>query len=1294
MLTPSRGPVASDTPFFGVVTNTLAGDILITSRRLQVLSYVLAELSSSAMLLDDYVRGILNIPHRLIVAWQSIAVAARARQATHRSKGSGTLRETPQFGGRRETLAPRTPAGRRDHNNASIGGASPQLSEQNTNNNQDVDDNRTARLHACRLMEDNAARHVEFIRRTVVMALFQQYLQVVVEKSMDDLLLRGWLGSGFEPNTRASSRGHVSRHERAESSLLDLKNGEGDEVGGNDEVGNPANGNKRPRDVSVFPLRQLLRLNVSSDHDDDDDKYVRSSVSLQAFMRAAVAFNPTICALRLMSRCILYARHVRNVDDEAAASAGTTEGEKGVFYVVVASRAVGACEHSELCFGNRKFFFVRCQESQMRCKRDGSASAQWAEAAALSPTWRGPNLRQDANRHKSSAVPRGREAWHWMMRLLTQAMTGQQPGQGNIPVRDCGGNQTRPCVPWRRSTQHPSACRTREGRSQLGPPRVVPVAARGGGGGAATVKGGTRPKGCRGFLRSFQLHRKAGKRGARDGFPNRHYHYAEEDYEEDPIESWLVMHSNRCSATGTFFAPATARPGRMITNADKPLGGLSFDPSVACSAKSFVMPFDQAISAPPNAGHDTNYREQQSTEQFTATTEVVSAGQLAFAEELLARLNFWCARGQPRRCYYDPALGDGCQTSTVNPTEEMRMDRGHGIVGSNHTDVDCKGGMPLKLLFTQVGVIQFCPVEASVYRSGRGQQLLLQALADSTEVVICSVLESRSYHGWHNHSSGGKEGRADGCYAFDAYAVSEDDNDPFLWGRYDDIAMEASVSWAQGEVTTDGADDVCDTDGNGVPTAGNLPTPHVATRRSLSMREKHQRKNERLKIEFHLAHSQRLDALLVDQRTAKPVAALILRQLPRKPHHTTGAGKQLVQETTFIVQSFSHYVVNLLRQLREENVLMVDMDRTLVDNAILAGEDSTPMACQKVNGEKGGGQLHFEVRKEVQYLVTDTPFQGMRTETIYVRHGVRRFLRCFAIEWGIPVVLVTKSSRRRTEAILSQALDPEEELFPPGYGRVFTAELLLGKSSDDLPSDGSFSSSSSSALPPLVASEKEHARWRLHESLVNSRKCTTAVLQELDRAQRKRLGTRYFSPKARSVAVLDDAPQVWVEADWPCTVSVVPYTLGRVDPREYFTPNGLITSMLLSVLYRGKGVRCPTPHREGNESTYDVGAVKKGIGRYDTTGMEFTIPALERCVFFGDGYPNNDVNQNNLLEIPRVEGSCLPEDHLLSAASSGYNASAEYEVASGEETVVEEVNERREGGSPWATADVEDVTPL
>ncbi|KAF8275489.1 hypothetical protein TcBrA4_0137390 [Trypanosoma cruzi] len=1294
MLTPSRGPVASDTPCFGFVPHALAGDILITSRRLQVLSYVLAELSSSAMLLDDYVRGILNIPHRLLVAWQSIAVAARARQATQRSGKSGALRETPKFGGRREPLAPRTPVGRRDHNNASIGGASPQLSQQSTNNNPEVDDNRTVKLHACRLMEDNAARHVEFIRRTVVMALFQQYLQVVVEKSVDDLLLRGWLGSGFEPNTIGSRRGHVARHEGAESSFLDLKDDEGGEVGGNEEVGNPANGNKRPRDVSGFPLRQLLPLNVSSghdDHDDDDDKYVRSSVSLQAFMRAAIAFNPTVCALRLMSRCILYARHVRNVDDEAAASAGTTEGEKGVFYVVVASRAVGTCEHSEPCFGNRKFFFVRCQESEVRCKRDGSPSAQLAEAAAMSPTWRGPNSRQDANRHKSSAVPRGREAWHWMMRLMTQTMTGQQSGQRNTPVRDCGGNQTRPCVPWRRSAQDSSERRTREGMSQLGLPYVVTLAARGGGGGAATMKSGTRPKGGRVLVPSFQLHQKAGKRGARDYFPNRHYHYAEDEYEEDSIESWLVMHSNRCSATGTFFGPATARPGRLITDAEKPLGGVSFGSSVACSANNFVVPFDQAISAPPNAGHDTNYREQQSTEQFSATTEVVSAGQLAFAEELLARLNFWCARGQPRRCYYDPALSDGCQTATVNPTAEMRMDRGHGIAGSNHTDVNCKGEMPLRLLFTQVGVIRFRPVEASVYRSGRGQELLLQALADSTEVVICSVLESRSNYGWHNHSSGGTEGRVDGCYAFDTYAVSDDGNDPFLWGRYDDIAMEASVSWAQGEVTTDGADDVCDTDGNDVSTAGNSSTPHVATRRSLSMREKHQRKNERLKIEFHLAHSQRLDALLVHQRAAKPVAALILRQLPRKLHHTTGNGKQLVQETTFVVQSFSHYVVHLLRQIREENVLMVDMDRTLVDNAILVGEDSTPMACQKVSGAKGGSQLHFEVRKEVRYLVTDTPFQGMRTETIYVRHGVRRLLRYFAIEWGIPVVLVTKSSRRRTEAILSQALDPEEELFPPGCGRVFTAELLLGKLSDDLPSDGSFSSS---ALPPHVASEKDHARWRSHESLVNSRKCTTAVLQELDRAHRKRHGTRHFSPKARSVAVLDDAPQVWVEADWPCTVSVVPYTLGRVDPREYFTPNGLIPSMLLSVLYRGKCVRYPTPHREGNESTYGIGAVKKGIGRNDTMGMDFTISALERCVFFCDCDPNNDVNQNNLLEMPRVKDPCLPEDHLLSAASSGYNASAEDEVAFGEETVVEEVNERREGSSPWATADVEDVTPL
>ncbi|RNF17371.1 uncharacterized protein Tco025E_04910 [Trypanosoma conorhini] len=750
------------------------------------------------------------------------------------------------------------------------------------------------------------------------------------------------------------------------------------------------------------------------------------------------------------------------------------------------------------------------------------------------------------------------------------------------------------------------------------------------------------------------------------------------------------MHSNRCSATGTFFGPTTSCTGRLITKAAAPSTGLSSGPAAAGSAQNFALPFALAISAPPNAGHDTNYRESQSTEQFAATAEVVLAGQAAFAEELLARLDFWCARGQPRRRYYNPALSDGSQAATMSPTVEAETGASDAFAAPNTTSSDLKGEMPLKLLFTQVGVIQFRPVEAAVYRYGKDQHLLLEALADATEVVICSVRERSPRCGRHDRAGGGAQSQLNGDSAFDDSTQSDndddddDDKDLFFWGRYEDVAMAASVRWAQGEAEAEA-------DGNDASATGHAPTFRQAARRSLSTRERHQRRNERLKMEFYLAQSQRLDAILVDHRTANPIAALVLLQTKRRPH-AARAGAPIVQETAFIVHSFSHYVVPLLRHLREEKVLMVDMDRTLVDNAILAGEGLTYMPRPQGNGTAGEDQLHFELRKEVEYIAAGATCQGVRTETIYVRPGVRQLLRCFAVEWGIPVVLVTKSSRRRTEAILSQALDPTGELFPPGRGRIFAAELLLRAAAGK---------ASSGEAPPLSApppdlSGEEIDRWQSQESLVQARKCTTAVLQELERVSTHGQGPARSPPRARTVAVLDDAPQVWVEADWPCTVAVAPYTLDRVDPQDYFTPSGLVASLLLSQLYRGRCVRRPTPYSEEDERQRSSGAVRQGgCGGASGPVPDSRFAPLRNSVVDDDNADDvATVSRRSALEMPCAGRLSLPADRDPSAAPSPNNdAPATDEMLRAEEAVVEEFHEWRER-SRWATADVEDVTPL
>ncbi|CBZ27239.1 conserved hypothetical protein [Leishmania mexicana MHOM/GT/2001/U1103] len=243
-----------------------------------------------------------------------------------------------------------------------------------------------------------------------------------------------------------------------------------------------------------------------------------------------------------------------------------------------------------------------------------------------------------------------------------------------------------------------------------------------------------------------------------------------------------------------------------------------------------------------------------------------------------------------------------------------------------------------------------------------------------------------------------------------------------------------------------------------------------------------------------------------------------------------------------------------------------------------------------------------------------TPPARYLLDVVYVRPGVRQFLYRVATQWNIPVVLVTKSARSRTEAILRQVLDPHRVLFPDMRSSVVTADEMLRWCDDEergchdvskdeeapaasdacfagpvggIPADNSSSAASSvpntahARLVPLQAPVPKSTA----ERIARCRKGVLRVVQLILDAAAMTAARRAWRapawcdwsnrlPKPRSIAVLDDAPQVWEESDWPCTVHVAPYTLARVDPRAYFSRRGYVTSLVLSCLYGSKCLVC------------------------------------------------------------------------------------------------------------------------
>nr|CCC92090.1 unnamed protein product [Trypanosoma congolense IL3000] len=734
----------------------------------------------------------------------------------------------------------------------------------------------------------------------------------------------------------------------------------------------------------------------------------------------------------------------------------------------------------------------------------------------------------------------------------------------------------------------------------------------------------------------------------RDYYSSEYDDKVKNDDDDEEQVPWHVLYSSRCSKTDSFFTAESPTLRPLLTSSqENSLSDLSTVTQFTHDFFDRELSLGMAISIPPNAGYGVynGGDHSNSPKEFIGLTEALESGQRVFFEELIAHMEFWSARGEPRRVYYDPAVLNAEQGESVPFSGDVsgnELDRSGDfctpMVDETRGKDPATNTIPLKLLLTRVGAAQFQPQGDTLYCDPRGRELLFRALNEATELVICAARESRSHRGWHDHkqcksceepAGRGRKGcraRKQRCNdtAKGTATLSAKIRNSISMTCYTNVAVEVLIHWAQGEVDKDEEDDDCSvTQAESIENHTAYPRNNRSRGSRLSAREQQQRKLERLRMEFRLANSSRLDALLIDGRNAKPLASLILVPSTTNSQHG-GSPLKIVSDTKFVVQTFSHYVGQLLRHIKEEKMIMVDMDRTLVDNAIVTNSDiakglfnasSRVVRAVRVvrpNATKedptllqDGIERHCEAFQHVSYFMKDDPSHKMRTEMIFVRRGVRRLLRQLTVEWGIPLVVVTKSSFRRTEAILKQLFDPRQELFPTVDQHVYAAEFVVqssisaGTSINNL----TLALSGSDSDQTCGVGQQDEPEWNnFQRCLLRSKKSARNVLRAWD--QRNNLGKRSGSPqRARSVAVLDDMPHLWERSDWPRTVAIAPYTLNRVDPVGYFSSGGLITSLLLSTLYSRKSMVCPV---EVCGSTLDREEVSGGVvdGEALETGPE------------------------------------------------------------------------------------------
>lgn len=1019
-------------------------------------------------------------------------------------------------------------------------------------------------------------------------------------------------------------------------------------------------------------------------------------IPLQFFVRTAATSSPTRSAFSLMSRCIIYARNLRSVDDEnpfperrryrvfqASRLAGqddlgkagvTPESEprreadneekptttSGYFTLVIAPRAVGSCAHAEPCFGNRKFILVP------------SGDPKAVLHALLTAEGGGSTSRHDSGDDGATTTADTRLPWTAAARsagrldhqqlVVLPSTRHELPrlrvgcGQGSRTTSSIrASNHTRP-------SYHPRETNSTRTRSVCLPLLV-----------GRTHRAEGDEEGLRSSslpLQGAPLSRNRGSTIARPGDVPL-FGLLEDDGDDPENQRFYIMQASTCSVLAESYAGDEAvRSVGLLTASEHVAGACSTrttatrlvdvdgsewapPPASAVRRSRLSLPsppfssFAQTVLMPPAAGQtldgsSTLMATSNAARPFAAGAVVTaqrdrgeeeepSAGDIMLAQELVARLQFWCLRGQPRDVFIDSSHGLGSQHRTRTtrspdlPTKKAPLPAAPPTFpepltyypAARHSRLT----LPLHLLSCDVGQITFesamhgppslLSTTTAADANYKGQSLLYDALLASTEAVVCAVREARLHHGTHHHRRQCARFADMGTTAAADRETLSDVDDVISYDRYEHLGVQGVVTWLQGRVPEEERETET--------SATHSPHPPPLQRHRLSAGEATRRRHERLKSEFRLARSTRLDVLLVDSMNQKPIAALtlvsrpVLDDGPDRSHPTEGwsgaggaAQQDAVQSTSYLVSSFTHSVHQLWQHLASEKAILVDMDRTLVDNAVTLppaavaamrpqrpadtragrfwGSPLTPPTTLTAflhrweTQEKVLRTLHYEERVPITYhiqrssttqgdSISARPESGAAppaaAEMLFVRPRLRQLLHAVALQWNIPLVLVTKSALNRTQAVLTQALDPAHFLFISRHRRLITLEQLkeMRRTDDCLPR-------ATGATTGAVMNRLEH----------ESEKHAADILAYYDANGGFSSSATEFSGRARAVAILDDAPQVWSEVDWPATVPLGPYTLTRLDPAGYLSRNGCIASHLVSNLFNRRCVVWPTSH--------------------------------------------------------------------------------------------------------------------
>lgn len=426
---------------------------------------------------------------------------------------------------------------------------------------------------------------------------------------------------------------------------------------------------------------------------------------------------------------------------------------------------------------------------------------------------------------------------------------------------------------------------------------------------------------------------------------------------------------------------------------------------------------------------------------------------------------------------------------------------------------------------------------------------------------------------------------------------------------------------------------------------------------------------EMRKLRHKLSQQTRWRGILWDPRTGKAKATLVLSRCTSESQ----GNRDHDHHHRFTV-AWLPYIAPMMWYVEKHCALLVDLDRTVVDNAIL------PTAAMEQ-------QL---VSANVTWLVpttvtTSASYDEMargggggltilrpKTEHIFLRPGVCELLRAFAYHWRCTVVLATKSTHARAEAILASLVDPDGSVFGRHLNvvrnpqsaegdedssptptpsviryRVYAAEDILRNAAPHVVDDECAAIGATCAYSRRYADLLLRARKSAAAILVASSPCSIA-LQGL---------IRY--------AVLDDTPLVWEEADWSRVVPVTPFTLAHVDPAHYWsaTDGEVVLQLIQRIAICPRSSLAPLPgHSEDDDNCW--------WSQYLTTQST-----------------NDEANDGNGDE----DGACSPTGAAVASAAAAVVDESDDEDDSG----VPSYNNGGSTGSSWKnSSDVEDVVPL